>query len=128
MPGTDYEPLEQVLDFAANQTSRTVAVTLLTGSNLTVDGARTIKLDLDQAEPPGLASVGAPRLATVTIGDNDLGGTIQFSPTSLSALETDGERGVHRDSDRRRGAWAWARRGRSLGRHAQCTARTSTGP
>ena len=89
VPGTDYEPLEQVLDFAANQTSRTVAVTLLTGSNLTVDGARTIKLALDQAEPPGLASVGSPALATVTIGDNDLGGTIQLSPTSLSALETE---------------------------------------
>ena len=90
VPGTDYEALDQVLDFAANQTSRIVAVTLLTGLNLTVDGARTIKLALDQAEPPGLASVASPSLATITIGDNDVGGTIQFSPTSISVLETAG--------------------------------------
>ena len=32
----------------------------------------------------------SPSTTTVTIGDNDVGGTIQFSPTSISKLETDG--------------------------------------
>lgn len=90
VPGTDYAALVQVLDFAADQPSRTVAITLLAGSNLMVDGARTIKVALDQATPIGLASVVAPSTATVTIGDNDVGGTIQFSPTSLTVLETAG--------------------------------------
>ena len=90
VPDVDYVPLEQVLDFAAGQMSRTVAIPLLTGANLTVEGARTIKVALDQPWPLGLASVASPSQATVTIGDNDVGGTIQFTPTSLSVLETAG--------------------------------------
>jgi hypothetical protein len=86
----DYVPLEQVVDFAAGQMSRTVPITLLTASNLTLDGARTIKVALDQPWPLGLASVASPSQAIVTIGDNDVGGTIQFSPPSLSVLETAG--------------------------------------
>jgi subtilisin family serine protease len=90
VPGTDYQPLDSVLDFAANQTLWIVPITLLTGTDLVVDGARTIKVALDQAEPAGLASVASPALATVTIGDNDVGGTVQLSPTSVSVLETAG--------------------------------------
>src|SRR6185436_3678542 len=90
VPAVDYAPLDQVLDFGAGQMSRTVPITLLTSGNLIVDGARTIKLALDQAAPLGLASVASPALATVTLGDNDVAGTIQFNPTSLSVLETTG--------------------------------------
>ena len=90
VPGTDYQALDQVLDFAG-LTSKTVPITLLTSANLTDEPvARTIKLELLNPEPLGLSSVVSPSTTTVTIGDNDVGGAIQFSPTSISKLETDG--------------------------------------
>ena len=87
--GTDYEALDRILDFGS-LTSMNVPITLLTGSNLAVDGARTIMLALDQPEPNGLASVVSPVATTVTIVDNDVAGTVQFSPASISVLETAG--------------------------------------
>jgi hypothetical protein len=65
-----------------------VPITLLTALNFTVDGPRTISLALDQPGPPGLASIASPSTTTVTISDNDVGGTIQWSPASISVSES----------------------------------------
>ncbi len=88
VPGVDYQPLDQVLSFGAGQLTRTVPVTLLTAANVTVDGPRTIRLALEEPGPTGLASLAAPSTTTVTIGDNDVGGTVQWGPAAVTASES----------------------------------------
>jgi hypothetical protein len=91
VPGVDYAPVDQIVSFPADQSSRTVLVTLLPGANnTTVDAPRTVKLALQDPQPLGLSSLGSPAATTVTIADNDAGGTIQFASSSLNALETAG--------------------------------------
>jgi len=89
VPGVHYVPVDQVLSFPADQPNQTVTITLLpAANNATVDALRTIKLALQSPEPPGLSSIGTPSSTTVTIGDNDVAGSIQFGQTSVSVLES----------------------------------------
>ncbi|TMQ18330.1 MAG: hypothetical protein E6K82_20305, partial [Candidatus Rokuibacteriota bacterium] len=79
--GVDYLATSGVLTFGPGVTRQTFSV--LTLDNLVVDGDRTITLTLDQ--PTGGATIGTPSVAVLTIGDNDRGGTVQFS-TAVSTV------------------------------------------
>ena len=57
-------------------------------ANAIVEATRTIQLALQNAEPVGLSGIGSPATTTIAIGNNDVGGTIQWSPASVSALES----------------------------------------
>src|SRR5204863_277859 len=67
-------PTAGLLTFPANIASRTFTVT--TGANAVVDGSRSATLTLS-----------SPASATVTIGDNEVGGTLQFSAATYSVGE-----------------------------------------
>ncbi len=86
-PNVDYVPINQVVSFPADISSQTVFVSL-TASNATVEAVRTIQLALQDAGPVGLSGIGSPATATITIGNNDVGGTIQWSPANVSVLES----------------------------------------
>src|SRR5438445_358644 len=83
--GVDYLATSGVLAFGPGVTRQTFSV--LTLDNLVVDGDRTITLTLDQ--PTGGTTIGTPSVAVLTIGDNDRGGTVQFS-TAVSTVTEGG--------------------------------------
>jgi len=84
--GLDYTTAAGTLSFAAGQASRTFTVTL---ANDTLDEAsETLTLDLSGAT--GGASIGSSATTTLTILDNDVAGTLQFSAGSYSVGESDG--------------------------------------
>ena len=74
VPGSDFMSVSGTLSFASGQTSRTFTVPLLDDD--VVDGPKTIGLALTNALG---AWIGAPNLATLTVTDNDVAGSIQFS-------------------------------------------------
>jgi len=81
------EPCDVALDathivFAPGQTTRTVKVSA--SGDTRVNGLRTVELTLGV---PSVGTVGMPATATVTIRDDDQGGTIQFAPTALAVVE-----------------------------------------
>ncbi len=65
--GEDYTAQSGTLNFAANQTTRTITVPLL--SDIVVEGSETFSVRL--SNPTG-ATLGSPNRSTVTILDNDL--------------------------------------------------------
>ena len=84
--GTDYTATAGVLSFGPKVTKRTFAVPI---TNDTVHGpGETLQVHL--SNPTGGALLGAPHDATLTITDDDLGGTVQFSMASYSATEISG--------------------------------------
>ena len=110
------------------QTSRTVAVTLLTGSNLTDDGARTIKLELDQPEPPGLASVVSPSHGDHHHRRQRRRRHDPVQPDQHQRARDRGERGAYLDPDRRRGDGRRRDVGDHLGRHRRSRHGLRPGP
>jgi hypothetical protein len=66
-PPGDFVAVDQVVTFAARQTSATVAVTV--NGNDAIDGDRTVHLGLSDASSP--LSLGASRLTVLTIRDDD---------------------------------------------------------
>ena len=78
--GVDYQTTTGVLTFAAGQTSRTFSVPLV--NNLLAQGPRTVTLTL--SDPLG-ALLTTPATASLTIADNDPGGTVAFS-TAVSSV------------------------------------------
>ena len=81
--GVDYLATSGVLTFAPGVTRQTFAVQTL--DNVAVDGDRTLTFTLDQ--PTGGATLGTPSVAVLTIGDNDRGGTVQFSSAVSTVTE-----------------------------------------
>ena len=81
--GQDYTDTSGTLTFNAGETSKTFTVPIVPDS--TDDGSRTVNLALTNAA--GGALLGARDTAVLTIGDDDVGGSIQFSASAFSVGE-----------------------------------------
>src|SRR5262249_27156088 len=91
VPGTHYVSVNEAVSLRADQSSQSVLVTLLPAvHNPTVDAPRTIQLPLQEPLPVGLSSIGSPAMTLITIGDNDVGGTIQWAVANVRVSETAG--------------------------------------
>ncbi|MGH3372676.1 MAG: Calx-beta domain-containing protein, partial [Nocardioidaceae bacterium] len=84
--GVHYTPTSGTLSFSAGATTRTFTVPIL--ENTTVAPNKTFQLTL--SNPVGPVTVVSPSLATVTIADNDVAGTVEFSAATYSVLENAG--------------------------------------
>jgi hypothetical protein len=84
LEGRDYSATNSSVTFSATDVSKTVLVPIL--ENSLVDGARSFTFQLTGISPAG-GVIGAPASATVTIGDNDQGGTVQFSAAAYTVTE-----------------------------------------
>jgi CSLREA domain-containing protein len=80
--GSDYTMASGTLNFAANETSKDVVVTITDDSVHEADEAFTVTL----SSPMG-AVLGANPSATVTITDNDAAPTVQFSAATYNVSE-----------------------------------------
>ena len=84
--GSDYGATAGVLSFTPGVTSRTFTVPIVNDG--VAEGDETLLVSLQ--DPTGGAILAAPSTAVVTITDNDLGGTVQFSGASSSVAEKGG--------------------------------------
>ena len=83
--GIDYLLPAGTLSFGAGQTSQTITVP--TNNNTLVDGTRTAIVRLVSFTGGAVAALPSPQQTTLSITDDDQGGTIQFSPTTFSTSE-----------------------------------------
>ena len=81
--GVDYTLVSGTLTFAANETRKTFTVAIV--NNLVAEPDKTIGLEL--VNPGGGATLGTLRTATLTIRDNDVAGTVQFSAATYEVTE-----------------------------------------
>jgi subtilisin-like proprotein convertase family protein len=82
-PGTDFTPIDQVVNFADGQTTATVPFTILDDSAVEgVDETVTVAL----SDPGGGATVGTPATAVITIDDNDA--TFDTTPITIPGAGT----------------------------------------
>jgi hypothetical protein len=86
VPDVDYRPVQKTLTFAPGVATQTVTIQLL--NDTTVDGQRTVRLEL--GNPTGLALGTGQRSMSIVIADNDFGGTIQFADSQFVASEAAG--------------------------------------
>jgi hypothetical protein len=87
IPGVDYLPLPPTtVTFPAGMASRTVTVAVLNDARR--DGPRTVALALSQ--PSAGLVLGTQRTTALTILDDDVGGVIQFSADTFTAVEATG--------------------------------------
>ncbi len=82
--GRDYTARNVSLTFNAGEASKTLLVPIT--NTPIVDGSRTFTVDITGASPPGTV-IGVPSTTTVTITDNDVAGTLQFSAPTYSVTE-----------------------------------------
>lgn len=82
----DYRPMQKTLTFGPGVATQTVTVSLLNDN--AVDGQRTVRLELSNAT--GMALGTLQRTMTITINDNDFGGSIQFAASQFVASEAAG--------------------------------------
>ncbi|MBW4497921.1 MAG: hypothetical protein KME26_33655 [Oscillatoria princeps RMCB-10] len=80
-PG-DYSSTPIQVNFAAGETSQTVAIPIV--DDASVEAAETVNLTL--TNPTGGAAIGQQNTATLTIADNDV--SLQFSSPTFSVSET----------------------------------------
>jgi hypothetical protein len=81
--GSDYTGASGTLTFTAGQASRTFTIPII---NDTLDeNSETVNLTL--SNPTGGAQLGTQNTAVLTITDNDVGGTLQFSTVAYSTSE-----------------------------------------
>ncbi len=83
-PDEDYTVTFKAVSFAANEASKTIAIPII--NDPIHENSEMIKLTL--ANVSGGATLGTNNVAVLTIGDNDLGGTIQFSAPTYSVNES----------------------------------------
>ncbi len=82
--GTDFTLASGTLNFADSETSKTITVSIV--DDATYESDETVEVTLSNAT--GGASLGADKVATLTITDDDaVPGTLQFDPTTVSAGE-----------------------------------------
>ncbi|MGX8797715.1 Calx-beta domain-containing protein [Fusibacter sp. JL298sf-3] len=82
--GTDYTLASGTLNFATGETSKTISVSITDDG--TTESNETVEVTLSNAT--GGASLGADKVATLTITDNDaVAGTLQFNPKTASVGE-----------------------------------------
>ena len=78
--GDDYTATSGTLSFAANQTSKTFSVPVL--DDAAVEGDEKVNIAL--SGPTGGASLGTPKMAVLTIADNDAPSTLAVSDVSVT--------------------------------------------
>jgi ribosomal protein L35AE/L33A len=83
LTSSDYTAKAGTLSFGANVTSQTFTVPIVADTR--DESNETVNLTL--SGPVG-ATLGSPANATLTITDNDNGGSLQFSAAAIAALET----------------------------------------
>ncbi len=82
--GADYTATTGTLSFAAGVTTQTITIPVVNDTIQEGDETFTVTL----TNPTGTAvSLGAPAVATVTIADNDVAGSIQFGASSYTVSE-----------------------------------------
>jgi hypothetical protein len=81
--GTDYVATSGTLTLASGQTTASFPVELL--HDTAQQGTRTVKLTLD--DPGNGALLGTPATATLSIGDIDVAGKVQFAGADFSVSE-----------------------------------------
>jgi hypothetical protein len=86
VPDVDYRPMQKTLTFGPGVATQTVTVSLLNDN--TVDGQRTVRLELSNAT--GMALGTLQRTMNININDNDFGGSIQFAASQFIASEAAG--------------------------------------
>lgn len=84
--GSDFTAVNQTVTFNNGETSKTISIPIATDA--IVESNETFTVALSNAQ--GGASIGSPSSATVTITDATVLGTVGFSGTTASVLETDG--------------------------------------
>src|SRR6185436_2089763 len=86
-PGADYAPMSGSLTFGPGITSRPIPLTIV--NDTIAEDSKTVVLELTGivSSNAGAASIVAPSATTLTILDNDLGGTIEFMTTAVSVAE-----------------------------------------
>jgi glucose/arabinose dehydrogenase len=85
-PQRSRRPLTGTLTFTPGQSSRTFTVPVVNDGQ--IEGPETILLSLHHPSAGGV--LGTPLTAVLTIVDNDVAGTLQFSPATLSVSEAAG--------------------------------------
>ena len=86
LPDVDYRPTQKTLTFGPGVATQTVTVNLL--NDATVDGQRTVRLELSNAT--GMALGTGQRTMTISINDNDFSGSIRFAASQFIASEAAG--------------------------------------
>ena len=84
--GVDYTLANGTLTFDAGETSKTIIIPIV--DDTLAEGPETVVLTLSNAT--GGATLGSPTSATLTITDNDFGGTIRFGSATYSVNENAG--------------------------------------
>ena len=85
--GVDYTATSGSVTFGAGEVSKTVLVPIR--ETAIVDGSRSFTFALTGATPPSTV-IGTPASALVTIGDNDVAGTVQFKFATFVVDEAGG--------------------------------------
>ena len=87
-PGADYAPGPTgLLTFGAAVTSQRVPLTIV--NDTVAEDPETVALEITQivSSTVGAPSIDAQSTSTLTIQDNDIGGTIEFVTTAVSVAE-----------------------------------------
>ena len=84
-PGADYAPVSGLLTFGPAVTSQRVPLTIV--NDTIAEDPETVTLGIAGIVSPGAASIGAQSSTTLTIQDNDTGGTVEFASTAVSVAE-----------------------------------------
>ena len=83
-PAWTHTATNSSVTFGAGEPSKTVLVPIL--ETAIVDGSRSFTFAITGATPPGTV-IGTPASALVTIGDNDVAGSLEFSAAAYSVDE-----------------------------------------
>jgi hypothetical protein len=86
--GRDYLPFTAAngsVTFASTDTTKTIMVPIL--DTAVVDGTRTFSFSLTNVSANAVLGPPAKIAATISIGDNDLGGALQFSSATYTIAE-----------------------------------------
>jgi hypothetical protein len=86
-PSADYAPTTGLLTFGIAVTSQRAPLTIV--NDTVAEDPETVALEITEivSSSAGAAIVGAQSTTTLTIQDNDVGGTIEFMTTAVSVAE-----------------------------------------
>jgi len=86
-PGADYAPTTGLLTFGLAVTRQRVPLTIV--NDPVAENPETVALEITEivSSSVGAASIGAQSTSTLTIQDNDVGGTIEFMTTAVNVAE-----------------------------------------
>jgi hypothetical protein len=86
-PGADYAPTTGLLTFGPGVTSQRVPLSIV--NDTVAEDPETVLLGIAEivSSSAGAASIGAQSTSTLTIQDNDVGGTVEFATTAVNVAE-----------------------------------------